>query len=346
MNKKIAIIGAGWFGCHVGSEIIKLNKFKVKIFEKNKEIFQGASSNNQNRLHLGFHYPRSKETRVQSKKGFARFRKLYPFLCLKVKQNIYSVANNASSKIDFGTFLQIMKSEGLKCKEVNINNFFKINGLSGSITTDEMLIDSEKSKVFFKKKLNKFLQLNTDIKKIEKKNGKYLINNELFDYVINCTYYQKFVPRDPNLFYEVTSSLIYKCSKKFPALTIMDGPFFTIYPYKKNFYNIYSVVHSRFGKSKNIKQCEKKLSTVKNDDSFLHLKRKLIEKEISKFIPDFLKLFKFKRFLNCVRTVSNFENADRSYKIYFDQNFINIFSGKIDHITLASKDVIKFLRNN
>ena len=61
MKKKIAIIGAGWFGCHIALEILKLNKFKIQIFERNKDIFNGASSNNQNRLHLGFHYPRSKK---------------------------------------------------------------------------------------------------------------------------------------------------------------------------------------------------------------------------------------------------------------------------------------------
>ena len=70
MKKKIAIIGAGWFGCHIAHQIKKkLNKFDIKLYEKEKDIFLGASSNNQNRLHLGFHYPRSKQTRLQSKNG-------------------------------------------------------------------------------------------------------------------------------------------------------------------------------------------------------------------------------------------------------------------------------------
>ena len=40
---------------------------------KKKDIFNGASGYNQNRLHLGFHYPRSKKTRIQSKVGFYKF---------------------------------------------------------------------------------------------------------------------------------------------------------------------------------------------------------------------------------------------------------------------------------
>ena len=59
--KKIAIIGAGWFGCYIGYDLIK-SGYEVKIFEKEKEIFSGASGYNQNRLHLGFHYPRSYRT--------------------------------------------------------------------------------------------------------------------------------------------------------------------------------------------------------------------------------------------------------------------------------------------
>jgi L-2-hydroxyglutarate oxidase LhgO len=61
--KKIAVIGAGWFGCHIAYQLIKKN-YSVKIYEERNDIFCGASGNNQNRLHLGFHYPRSLITRT------------------------------------------------------------------------------------------------------------------------------------------------------------------------------------------------------------------------------------------------------------------------------------------
>jgi hypothetical protein len=185
-----------------------------------------------------------------------------------------------------------------------------------------------------------------DIKKIEKINDKYKVNSELFDYVINCTYYQKFVKKNPEILYEVTSSIIYRCNKNFPALTVMDGPFFTIYPYKKNLYNVYSVTHSRFGLSKTINKCENILSDVRNDNTLLHFKKKLAEKQILTFYPKFLKHFKFKKFLTCIRTINKSKNADRSYKVYFNENFINVYSGKIDHISLASEEIIKFLKKN
>ena len=64
----------------------------------------------------------------------------------------------------------------------------------------------------------------------------------------------------------------------------MDGPYFTIYPYRKNQFNIYSVIHSRFGLNKDVTKCEKLLNKVKKDNSLLHKKRKLIEKEFLAFL--------------------------------------------------------------
>jgi hypothetical protein len=229
-----------------------------------------------------------------------------------------------------------MKSEGLKYKEINAQKLFQIENLSGAILTNEMLIDKNKSINFFQKKLKNFLHLNKNIKEIKKVRGKYEINNQLYDYVINCTYYQKFISKDPGVFYEVTSSIIYKCSKEFPALTVMDGPFFTIYPYKKNLYNIYSVIYSPFGKSKNFNLCEKTLFRVRHDNRLLRQKRKLTEKQILKFYPNFLKYFKFTEYLTCIRTTNNSSNANRSYKIHINKNFISIFSGKIDHVNLLA----------
>ena len=289
MRKKIAIIGAGWFGCHIASEILKLKKYDIKIFDRNNQIFDGASSNNQNRLHLGFHYPRSKITRTQSKNGYKKFLKEYPFLCKRIKNNIYSIAESKNTKIDFETFLQIMRAENLNFKIIN-EKIFGLKNISGSIITKEMLIDVEKSKKYFYKKLKSYLSLNNEINKIRKVEKKFIIDNDAFDYVFNCTYYQKFVQDPVGVFYEVTTSLIYKCSKNFPALTLMDGPFFTIYPLKKNYFNIYSVVHSRFGESKKINKCEKTLIKIRKNKSFLNNKRSLIEKQISNFYPNFKKI--------------------------------------------------------
>ena len=57
---KIAIIGSGFFGSTIALKLSKSHK--VDLYEKEKDILNGASKINQFRFHLGFHYPRSKKT--------------------------------------------------------------------------------------------------------------------------------------------------------------------------------------------------------------------------------------------------------------------------------------------
>ena len=83
----ICIIGAGWFGCYIGHELIKRN-YSVDIYEKKNDIFLNASGNNQNRLHLGFHYPRSSVTRKLSKAGFAKNKKKFSNISKKISNNL------------------------------------------------------------------------------------------------------------------------------------------------------------------------------------------------------------------------------------------------------------------
>ena len=77
MSKKIAVIGCGIFGAMIA---LKLQEegHEVSIYERLSEPLLGASFNNQNRLHLGFHYPRDINTAKQCIKGFDDFLSTFP----------------------------------------------------------------------------------------------------------------------------------------------------------------------------------------------------------------------------------------------------------------------------
>ena len=93
MKKKIAIIGAGWFGCYIAYDLIR-SGYDVNVFEKEKEIFLGASGFNQNRLHQGFHYPRSYKTIQDSKIGYKKFIKKFPNFIKNIRENLYVIAKH------------------------------------------------------------------------------------------------------------------------------------------------------------------------------------------------------------------------------------------------------------
>ena len=119
-NINIAIIGAGWFGCHIGYKL-KQKKFKIQILEKGKDIFENASGNNTNRLHLGFHYTRSIKTRKMSSDGYKKFMKQYPNLSIKLQENIYAIADDSKNKTSSNTFKNSMIKSKLKFKEYEVS---------------------------------------------------------------------------------------------------------------------------------------------------------------------------------------------------------------------------------
>ncbi len=339
---KIGIIGAGWFGCHIASELMN-DGHEVYLYERQKDIFLGASGNNQNRLHLGYHYPRSHLTREQSKKGFKLFKKYYPSFSSKIKNNFYAISKDKRNILDFETFLQILKASKLPFTVMSAKKF-KIKNVSGLIKCDEEYINVAKAKSFFLKKFKNKIKFNKDIKIIKNKNNQTLIDNKSYDFIINTTW-QQFKPSNKwDLSYELCISLLYKSKKNISnAITIMDGPFLTLYPWSKTKFNLYSVKYSRYLKSKNFYNLKHKINKIKRKD-FLKIKQ-LMENEFIKYLPDFRKKYRFLKYISTFRTLIEKKNDSRDYQIEFKNNVFNILSGKVDHIFLASKDIKKCIKN-
>jgi hypothetical protein len=124
----------------------------------------------------------------------------------------------------------------------------------------------------------------------------------------------------------------------------MDGPFFTLYPWdnKKNF-GLYSVVSSRLLIDKNLNSLKRKVRNFINKKFMYNIKKK-IEYEYSHFYPSFKKKFRFIKFLNSYRTIIDNKFDSRNCKVESNNNFINVFPGKIDHIFYAFKQVEKCLK--
>ena len=129
------------------------------------------------------------------------------------------------------------------------------------------------------------------------------------------------------------------------ALTIMDGPFFTLYPWNdKNEYGLYSVKDSRLLKNKKIKNLEKnvlkRISTKKLDKIRINVENKFMN-----YYPTFRDDFIFKRYLPSYRTIIKNKNDTRVCKIFQKKNEITVFPGKIDHIFYAYDEVKKCLKS-
>jgi hypothetical protein len=339
-KKRIIILGAGWMGCHLALTLLE-HGHKIKLFEK-KKIFNGMSGSNTNRLHMGYHYPRSFQTRTQSKVGYYNFLIKYSFLTKKIKNNLIYIVNKYSL-VDFITFKNIMKVSKLKINEVN---FFKkeLKNVDGLIKVDEAQILQDKSKKFFKSKLKKYLYENNEIKIDQLKfNKKIYFKNDCFDYLIDCTAGHLFNRKIFDISYEPRVTWIYKSKLKSFALMAMDGDFYNIFPYKKEKYLLGTPKYSKFKKIKNLVSAIKFLKKIKKSEVIN--RRNKSEKIVKRTFLNFNKYFKYYGYFFSLATIFNSQSDNRPTLIKKEKNIISVLGGKIDTIFEAEKKILKILKH-
>jgi hypothetical protein len=325
----IAIIGGGWIGCHLTYKLKK--KHKVTIFDKNPKLFQETSFKNQNRLHLGYHYARSFETRKMCKNTFKKFLKDYKFLTKNINKNYYCIPKN-NSILDFKTFSKIFN---IKNKDL-VNEFE--NTFEGCIKTNEKYINFTLASKFFNKELKENF-VNREVFETD-----FEILSKEYDLVINCTN-NFLIPNTLNNFYELTLSLIYKKNKKIPfdALTLIDGKLFSIFPYKKNKVSLTDVEFTPIKKFETINDL---LIFSKNTNEDFYLERvNLFEKKVMEYYPTFKSDFSFDGFFLSVKSKIISESDSRFPQITIHDNVVNCFSGKIQGIYIIEDYIKKLIKN-
>lgn len=311
---KIAIVGAGWFGCHL-AQTLKVDH-KVSVFEKEDHVFSGASGHNQNRLHLGFHYPRSYTTREFSKKGFDDFVKHYDFLCEDISNNLYAISDQ--SIVDYQTYLQIMRASKLNFIPVRPEDYGLTN-VQGCIKVGEKLILTEKAQQYFTEELKDILLLSTEFTEEDEAS---------FDITINCSG-QMFDPCDSwDMIYEDCLILNYRGDEGLPAVTIMDGPFCTLYPKGDGLWSLYCVEHSR----------------IKSLYVDIEKEREKFESLVQVYMPDFNKHFKYEGYETTLRVIINNRSDVRVPRVECRGKVVHVLPSKIDHIFYV-EEVVRSMIN-
>ena len=327
----IVIIGTGWYGLHIFLFLKQRYKnIKIVILEKNNDIFNNSSNYNQNRLHLGYHYPRSYDTRELCKYNYSKFIDKYRDLIDFIDNNFYCISNE--SIIDYKSYLQIFANDVMYDHTIIENSF--ISNIEGKfINTKEKIINSKKVKHYFNKKLSKQnIKFNYNVDSITRKKDKIIINNDIeCDYLIDCTYNK--LGLQTNYMYELTISLLYKrknFDKQFDSLTVMDGPFFSLFPrdITKKMYTLTHVKHTPLVKSDNIDNI---LNFSLTQDKIMEVK-KLMEEDVKKYYISFLKDFEYNDYFTSYKCKSISGNDTRNCNIIEDNNIISVNCGKITGI--------------
>lgn len=337
---RIGIVGGGWYGCHLGL-VLREAGCQVDVWEAGDAPLQGASTNNQARLHVGYHYPRCYTTRMQTAACFQRFIDTYPTLSLPIENNIYAVSST-NSVMDFQTYCQIMAASGAQFRQVDPVDF-GLRGVDGAIATEERWLDLAEARRFFTKALGQSLRLNARVSDVKNTPNGAMIEGVPYDYVINCTWCaldSDLIPRD--MFFEPTILLYYDPVEPFyGALTTMDGRCFSVYPYDHDYYTLSHVQCTARGSYSSFAAAKDANDRLTQDELFA-IRANMVA-EVEKEFPSFSDRFRYRDVQLSIKTKYVNNRASRDTLVFRDENLFLVFSGKIDTIFVAEDAILKQL---
>jgi hypothetical protein len=332
---KVLVIGGGIYGCHLALNL-KKKKIDVDLFEKNKELLLESSGKNQYRLHQGFHYARNYVTRNQSKKGFNIFMNLYGKFTKKVSKNYYFVPKEYSL-IDFGTYISIFRNEKYDFEVLSKEKYSFLNKIEGGFLVDERVIDVDGLRKMFSEELRDIIKYETEVlpRELDLLKLKY-------DYIIDCTW-----GRLINFFeceYELTHLCYIKTkTKNHPAITLVDGPLWSIYPTSKdNIYTLSNVVNTSLFKDKDFDKILNYKSMLTEDYLLSNYNKMVVN--VEKNYKNFSNEFSLEGHQISVKTKPNGTSDPRDCRIFKHDNLISVFSGKIDTFYIAEDYLNKLLK--
>ena len=357
MNKKIAIIGGGLFG--VTTYItLKKNGYDCTLFEKKRDLLLGASTNNLNRVHFGYHYPRDDKTVNQSYKGYTSFRKLFKEAIIKDFKNFYLIAEK--SKVNLKNYLKFCKRNKLEFNEITKSKIgFTLNKIEGGIKVKEPIYDwkliKKKTKSILKKFKKNKINLNEKVLDIKKSKKFKLISNKKnynFDVIIDASYEQSNAlinnfknSNERKYQLVVVFEFISKNFKKM-GLALMDGNFFSFLPKgKENKHLLYHVKHSIIRESVR-REYPKKWNKISNYKSVIQKSKKLILRDFKSYFPDLQISITKNIYVNPRVLLKNVEKNDRRISKINEitKNYFQIFSAKVDHSVDISFKILKKLK--
>lgn len=342
---KVLIIGAGLFGCCAASELAVYGH-DVTLIEQDSSLMNRASKCNHNRIHFGYHYPRSVLTAKQSIDGLLSFLIHFKDAIVTDFPNYYAISKEGSN-VSSNDFVQFCEEAGISyIEEFPEEKFLNRELLESSFRVNEPVFDYFALREIVKSKLaHKNIQLFfstkcTGLRALDKSLMLARLSSaqgeriDEFDFVINATYaglnnVNKMlgVKELDLLFEDVMIPVLGKIDAPAIGLTIMDGEFCTIMPRgNKEQFLLYHVKSSVLNRSKNMND-----ATLSLGEEATIVRQDRILKDCQAFMP----FIGGAEILDCYRTtravVENRADARLSELHVYEghKNYVSILSGKI-----------------
>lgn len=326
---KIRVLGGGFYGCHI-ARALKGSGHEVELHEIASRIFAGASGGIPARLHQGFHYPRSRMTRAACLEHNQEFMQEYGFLTRNVPVNIYAIAQDRSM-VDYQQYVDTLRGE-VEFIEIYDPTEYGLINVEGAVLTGERHIVTDYAAEYFQRELKEVIKTNTPPKKVD---------SDEWDWTIDCTFcandsagVDRYEPCLVPLLDGPTDR----------AITIMDGPFHSIYPWHEaeNLVSLSSAYYTPFSKDcKTWEEANEVLQSL-NPIAIGNRCAEMI-KAMAEFYPPILDMYDLETFKLSIRAMP-LSGADTRLVdvVQVGKRTLRVRAGKIDAIIAAEK-IIKQL---
>lgn len=322
---KIRILGAGWYGCHLGRALLR-DGHDVEIHEMRSRIFGGASGAIPARLHNGAHYPRSHRTREACQRHTAEFIAEYGHLTRGVPVNLYAIAEN-HSYVDFDQYVASLRGE-FDFIVVHDPAEFGLQGVEGAILTGERHILADAARAYFEKELAGRIRLGVDAG----------VNRDAdFDVTIDCT----FCAQDAAGVDRYEPCLVLQLRGPVDrAVTIMDGPFSSLYPWDpaRGLCSLSSAMWTPFSKTvKSYGEAQDLIDNLQTDE--IWDRAQSMFDQMAGFYPD-MRRFSIVRPMLSIRAMPLSGADTRLVEVRRDApDLLRVRAGKIDAVLDAERMV-------
>ncbi|CAF9924959.1 MAG: hypothetical protein HETSPECPRED_005706 [Heterodermia speciosa] len=354
----IAIIGAGWTGCHLALELAKAGH-RITLFDKGNEILSGVSGHFGIRLHRGPHYPRSRQTRENCHASFSKFSKAYPDLVVGLDESIYahgaSDALGQPSKLSSSAFRSICY-ETAECCEVDPQTACMTDVTAAFELEEPCVVIGPRLRTDLNERLTSSsvdLRIACEITSLRSENGHINLststgNSVYFDKVVNASGYQSLLPlvlqeHQPlhaEVYYQVCLGLTYfdsSPSAKPISKIVMDGwypclmPMITDDEQPQRRYLITHGSYTIMGSCNKPDKAEALLQSLTDDYIHSHV-RIPTETEMARFWPGFTDRFNYVGWKGVVQAKLKTRSEFRSAVTFEHDGIIYVFPGKISNI--------------
>ena len=324
---RIRVLGAGFYGCNIALSLVNDDHF-VEIHEVKDRIFGGASGNIPARLHLGAsHYPRSYATRQACKEHNVEFMERYGFLTRNVPMNIYAIAKD-HSLVDFEAYRQALASDGHEFLTVHDPEELGLRNVEGAVMVGERHVICDKARSFFTTALHENIRYLT---------GPDDASADDYDFTIDCT----FCAHDAiNIDRFEPCLVVLLKGQTDKAVTIMDGPFGSLYPWDERFglSSLSSAKWTPFSKAcKTYQEAQAVLDGLSRDE--LELQGACMLDSMREFYPA-IDNYKVHDYRTSIRAMPLSGSDTRLCDVIkTGPNTIRVRAGKIDAVIQAEKAI-------